>query len=91
MSKRPPYRRAAPPQPSSPPPPGEQTLKGALTRFTFRNDENAYAIARFLPEETGGGARRKEEIVVTGTLVSVEQGETLELTGQWTQNPKYGV
>jgi exodeoxyribonuclease V alpha subunit len=84
-------RRPAPPQPSGPPPPGQQTLRGALTRFSYQNAENGFCIARFVPEEEGGGVRKNEEVVVTGTLSGVEPGETLEVTGQWTQNPKYGT
>ncbi|HUT25216.1 MAG TPA: ATP-dependent RecD-like DNA helicase [Sumerlaeia bacterium] len=85
-----PPRRAAPPQPAAPPPPGEQTLHGAVIRFTFQNAENGYAIVRFRVDEAEGGLRKGEEIVVTGTLPGIEPGETLEMTGRWTTNPKYG-
>ena len=84
-------RRQPPPQPAGPPPPGQQTLRGAVTRFTFQNAENGYSIARFVPEVAGGGVRKAEEVVVTGTLMGVEPGETLEISGQWTTNPKYGT
>ncbi|MBN1868648.1 ATP-dependent RecD-like DNA helicase [Candidatus Sumerlaeota bacterium] len=84
-------RRALPPQPSSPPPQGERTLRGSIVKFTFRNDENGYTIAQFEPEETEGGARKGEKIVVTGTLEGVTEGDSLELVGQWTVHPKFGA
>ncbi|MFW6303905.1 MAG: helix-hairpin-helix domain-containing protein, partial [Candidatus Sumerlaeota bacterium] len=87
----PPHRRPKPPEPSSPPPPGEQTIKGSLNRVTFQNAENGYTIARFLAEETSGGVKKGEEVVITGTLEGVQVGESLEARGQWTQNPKFGI
>ncbi len=79
-----------PPQPSLPTPEGEQTLRGVIKKFNFQNAESGYAVARFVPDNTGGGGKKGEEIVVTGIIKSVEPGETLEITGQWTKNPKFG-
>jgi exodeoxyribonuclease V alpha subunit len=84
-------RRPKPPQPASPPPPGPQTIKGALKRITFSNAENGYTIARFVAEETAGGIHKNEEIVITGNLEGIQPGESLEATGVWTQNPRFGT
>ena len=82
--------KAKPPQPSVVPPEGRQTLRGAVTRITFRNDENGYTVARLKADEERGGAKAGEEIVVTGPLPGITDGETLEVTGQWSHNDKFG-
>ncbi len=59
-------------------------LTGVLERIVFFNEENHYTIGELRPEE--GGA----VVTVTGGLPGVQCGETLELTGVWTRNAKYG-
>lgn len=59
-------------------------LTGVLERIVFFNDENHYTIGEVKPED--GGA----VVTVAGGLPGVQCGETLELTGVWTRNPKYG-
>lgn len=83
-------QRPSPPQPSGAPPAGRHVLRGTVTRFTFRNEENGYAVARLAPEEDGGGAKAGEEIVVTGAMPGVTEGETVEVEGQWSHNPRFG-
>ena len=59
-------------------------LTGVLERIVFFNEENYFTIGEMKPE-TGGPV-----VTVTGGLPGVQCGETLELTGVWTRNPKYG-
>ncbi len=87
---RPPFPRQSPPQPSGPVPPGLQTLRGIVGRFTYQNEEG-FSIARFVAETAGGGLKAKEEVVLTGSLPGVEAGASLEVTGEWVRNPKFGI
>lgn len=59
-------------------------LTGVLERIVFFNEENHFTIGEMKPE-TGGPV-----VTVTGGLPGVQCGETLELTGVWTRNAKYG-
>ncbi len=59
-------------------------LTGVLERIVFFNEENHYTIGEMKPED--GGAT----VTVTGGLPGVQCGETLELSGVWTRNSKYG-
>jgi exodeoxyribonuclease V alpha subunit len=84
-------KRPAPPQPSGNVPEGEQVLRGSVLRFTYQNAENGFAIGRFQAEAEQGGLRKGEECVITGSLTGIESGESLEVTGQWTRNAKFGT
>ena len=64
--------------------PGETPLNGVLERIVFFNEENHFCIGEFRPEE------RRDTVTVTGNLPGVQCGETLELAGNWTNNPRYG-
>lgn len=61
------------------------TIVGVLERIVFYNDENYFTIG-----EVKLSAGTRETVIVTGTLPAVQCGETLELTGTWTQNKNYG-
>ena len=57
-------------------------LKGYLEHFLFRNEENGYAVFNL--------AMEKEDVICVGSFKSIEQGETLELTGEFVEHPVYG-
>ena len=57
-------------------------LKGYLEHFLFRNEENGYTVFNF--------AMEKEDVICVGSFKSVEQGETLELTGEFITHNVYG-
>ncbi|SMC82129.1 exodeoxyribonuclease V alpha subunit [Desulfocicer vacuolatum DSM 3385] len=60
------------------------TIKGILSRITFRNEENHYTIARIKVHGT------REPVVIVGHMAGVAQGETLSLKGSWVTHVKYG-
>jgi len=60
----------------------KETIKGELERIVFLNEENYYTIARLRMD--------KQEVTIVGNLFSVNIGETLQLTGEWTQHKKFG-
>lgn len=61
-----------------------QTLEGVLERITFQNDENGYTIAKILPKG------KIQPITVVGALAGVQVGESLVLSGIWTNHHQYG-
>ena len=61
-----------------------ETLSGILERIVYENPESGYTVGRF-------SARGHPELVtIVGNLASVNAGESLLLSGEWTNNPKYG-
>ena len=81
-----------------PPPAPSATLTGVLERIIFHNEENHYTIAEFRPDtrpaaiKTPASSDEKiEKVTIVGALPSVECGETLHLTGEWTQHSQHGA
>ncbi len=81
-----------------PPPAAHSTLTGVLERIIFHNEENHYTIAEFRPDtrpaaiKTSSSSEEKiEKVTIVGALPSVECGETLHLTGEWTQHSQHGA
>jgi exodeoxyribonuclease V alpha subunit len=61
-----------------------QTLEGVLERVTFVNEENGWSVVRL---QVSG---RAELVTAVGSLLGVQPGESLRLTGAWVQDRKYG-
>lgn len=61
------------------------TIYGFLERIVYLNEENQFLVARL--QEKG----KKELTTVTGNLAGVNPGESLEITGQWEHNKKFGA
>lgn len=66
-----------------------KTLTGTITGVRFHNPQNGYSV---LTIETKGKDLfdEIERISVVGSLAAVRIGDEYELTGSWTENPKYG-
>ncbi len=61
-----------------------ETLNGILERIVYESSETGYTVGRL-------SARGHPELVtIVGNLASVNAGESLLLSGEWTNNPKYG-
>ena len=71
-------------------PPPSATLTGVLERIVFHNEENHYTIAEFRPDNRGPADEKNEKVTIVGALPSVECGETLHLTGEWTRHAQHG-
>ncbi len=61
-----------------------ETYKGFIDRITYHNPENGYTIARLVAEG------EREKIVVVGAIAALEEGENVEVEGQWINHAKYG-
>ena len=57
---------------------------GVLERIVYFNEENLFCIGEFRPEDA------RQTVTITGKLPAVQCGETLELSGAWSQHPKHG-
>lgn len=62
----------------------EEPLIGVLERVLFFNEENNYCVGELRPEEG------KQTVMVNGVFPGIQCGETLELSGNWEEHPKYG-
>ena len=70
--------------PRSADPPSSVTLNAEVNGVTFFNPENGYAVLRIKVRNEPG------IITAVGNVVQVKPGETLNLSGQWKEHPKYG-
>ena len=59
-------------------------LIGEVTKISFRNEENGWSVVRIQPEES------TNQVTVTGDFTRIEEGEYIELIGQWSQHRTYG-
>ena len=57
-------------------------LQGYLEHFLFRNEDNGYTVFNL--------AMEKEDVICVGFFKSIEQGETLELVGDFITHNVYG-
>ena len=61
-----------------------QTIQGEVVTVVYHNPENGYVIARVdSPSEPG-------QVNVVGLLGDVAPGESLRMTGDWVEHPKFG-
>ena len=63
---------------------GNDSVEGVLERITFYNEENGFLIGKL--RRSG----ESEEVAVVGKAPKIQCGETLLLSGSWTNHPKHG-
>ena len=59
-----------------------EEIKGILAEIIFYNEENGYLVG-VLESDT-------EDQVIVGNMHSPRKGNTLSLSGKWTNHPSYG-
>lgn len=59
-----------------------ETLSGYVEHIVFQNSDNGYTVLNLVSGE--------EEITCVGIFHGVGEGETLEVTGEYTTHPSYG-
>ena len=57
-------------------------VKGQITDIIYENEINGYMVAEFKTQE--------EDIVITGYLPFINNGDTLKLAGKFVTHPEYG-
>ena len=61
-----------------------QSFKGSIERVTYHNPENGYTIARLAVEG------ERDLVTIVGAIASIQEGESVEVEGEWANHPKYG-
>ncbi len=59
-----------------------EQIEGYVERILFQNEENGYTVLEVVAEQ--------EEITCFGTVLSIHQGEYVQITGQYVTHPVYG-
>ena len=59
-------------------------IHGLLEKISYRNEENDFVVAKLREKE------KKELTTIVGNLSGINPGESLELTGKWVHNKKFG-
>ena len=60
-----------------------EQVKGYVEHIIYRNGENGYTVMNLVSGE--------EEIVCVGNFRTVDQGEMLEISGNYIEHPVYGM
>lgn len=60
-----------------------EQLKGYVEHIIYRNGDNGYTVMNFISGE--------EEVICVGSFRTIDQGETLEVSGNYVEHPLYGV
>ena len=61
-------------------------ITGVVERIVFFNEENFYCVATVKTRAQG----RSENITITGTMPSLQCGETIDVEGEWARHGAYG-
>jgi len=64
----------------------KEQLTGVLEKIVFSNEENHYLIGHLRVEGDRGAS-----ITIAGNLPGIQCGETLEITGDWKNHPRFGM
>ncbi|MCR4754242.1 MAG: ATP-dependent RecD-like DNA helicase [Lachnospiraceae bacterium] len=59
-----------------------ERLEGYIDHFLYYNDSNGYGVFELDTED--------DDIICVGTFPGLTQGETIEVSGEWTEHPTYG-
>lgn len=57
-------------------------LEGFVEHIIFRNEDNGYTVLNLVCEE--------DEVTCVGVFSVISEGETVEMTGEYTSHPSYG-
>lgn len=63
----------------------ETILQGQIERITYTNEENGFTIAKVRIQG------QRDLVTVVGNMVAPTPGELVEMRGEWTTHPQYGV
>ena len=58
-------------------------IQGYIDHFIYKNETNGYGVIELHMED--------DDIICTGFFSGVEQGENVEIEGEYTDNPTYGL
>lgn len=67
------------------------TIHGTIHRITFYNPDNGYSVIKIIPDEDHPATNHDGLLAVVGIMPELSEGETIACTGQWVENPVYGL
>ncbi|MEQ8674120.1 MAG: ATP-dependent RecD-like DNA helicase [Aggregatilineales bacterium] len=74
------------------PPTNLDTFSGTVERITYYNDENGYSVIKVIPDKRmPSKSARDGTVTVVGTMPELRDGESVEFTGEWIEDSKYGT
>ena len=73
--------------------PAPETVRGVIERVTYFNSENGYSVLKIMPDGTPrfDATARDGTVAVVGVLPELNVGETAEFSGEWKEDPKWGL
>ena len=60
------------------------SIEGVVKKVVYANEESGWSVLRFTP------SKGRAPATVVGPLFGTQPGETLRISGQWVEDPKYG-
>jgi exodeoxyribonuclease V alpha subunit len=67
------------------------SITGVIERTTYYNPANGYSVIKITPDKKMPGTQARDgTVTVVGTLAELAPGETVEFTGHWIDDAKYG-
>jgi exodeoxyribonuclease V alpha subunit len=67
------------------------SITGVIERTTYYNPANGYSVVKITPDRKMPGTQARDgTVTVVGTLAELAPGETVEFTGYWIEDAKYG-
>ncbi len=70
--------------------PAHKIISGVIERITFQSEDTGYTVARLLPDRRDDRAQRDGLVTIVGSLIGINIGEALELTGLWQHHTAHG-
>ena len=68
-----------------------ETIRGAVERITYYNEDNGYSVIKIMPEERHPRAQARDgTVAVVGTMPELREGESAEFTGEWVNDSRWG-
>jgi exodeoxyribonuclease V alpha subunit len=68
-----------------------ELLTGTVERITYYNPENGYTVIKIQPDgKYPNAVARDGTVAVVGTMPEIAVGETVQFTGNWIEDPRYG-
>ena len=67
-----------------------EAVDGTVKNVVFRNDETGFSVLRVTLADDGSFRLAEREVTVVGTCAAVWEGELLQATGEWVNDPVRG-
>lgn len=69
-----------------------ETITGTIERVTFYNEENGYTVLKITSDKKYPGVTARDgTITVVGSMPELAVGETVEFSGDWFNDPRWGT